>query len=105
MTSPPPDAASDRRVLVIAHTGRADAREVAREFCRGLTKNGMTLRLLEDEATELDLDLPDVDVDVVAPSADAAAECERRRSSAPVSPRRRASSWASNTSRSSVAAW
>jgi NAD+ kinase len=72
--APAPAAARDRRVLVIAHTGRADAREVAREFCRGLTKNDITLRLLQDEAVQLELDLPEVDV--VAPSADAAAECE-----------------------------
>ncbi len=69
-TAPP----GDRRVLVIAHTGRPDAREVAREFCLGLTKNGMSLRLLEEEATQLGLDLPDVEV--VTPSADAAGDCE-----------------------------
>jgi len=64
----------ERRVLVIAHTGRADARGVAVEFCRRLHGSGMSLRLLEQESDELDLDLGDVDV--VKPSGDAAAGCE-----------------------------
>jgi NAD+ kinase len=59
---------------VIAHTGRQDAREVAGQFCRALNKFGILLRLLEDEAAELDLDL--TDVEEVKPSADAAAGCE-----------------------------
>jgi NAD+ kinase len=63
-----------RRVLVIAHTGRAEARAVATEFCRGLHAQGMSLRLLTDEAARLALDLPDVEV--VEPRANAAAECE-----------------------------
>jgi NAD+ kinase len=69
-----PAASSERRVLVIAHTGRADARDVAREFCQGLTKQGLVLRLLAQEADELALDL--TEVEVVAPHADAAADCE-----------------------------
>jgi NAD+ kinase len=64
----------DRRVLVIAHTGRQEARDVAGQFCEALRKNGIVLRLLEDEAAELSLDLPDVEV--VKPHADAAADCE-----------------------------
>ncbi len=72
MTSPA--ASAERRVLVIAHTGRADARDVAREFCQGLTKQGLVLRLLAQEADELALDL--TEVEVVAPHADAAADCE-----------------------------
>jgi NAD+ kinase len=63
-----------RRVLVIAHTGRFEAQQVAREFCLGLTKHGLSLRLLEDEAAELALDLPEVEV--VTPHAQAAADCE-----------------------------
>jgi NAD+ kinase len=59
---------------VIAHTGRQDAREVAGQFCRALNTFGILLRLLEDEAAELDLRLPDVEE--VKPSADAAADCE-----------------------------
>jgi NAD+ kinase len=63
-----------RRVLVIAHTGRREAREVAGQFCLGLAKNGIALRLLEQEAADLMLDLPDVEV--VQPGAAAAAGCE-----------------------------
>ena len=87
MTPPdaPPDAPADssadssadaghRRVLVIAHTGRQEARDVAEEFCQGLDAHGMGLRLLEAEAADLDLDL--ADLQVVTPSADAAADCE-----------------------------
>jgi NAD+ kinase len=63
-----------RRVLVITHTGRADARDVAAQFCRSLQKHGIALRLLEDEAPDLPQDLEDVEV--VVAHADAAAGCE-----------------------------
>jgi NAD+ kinase len=72
VTSSP--ATEDRRVLVIAHVGREDAREVAREFCRGLTKNGLATRLLAEEASALGLAEPDVEV--VAADADPAGNCE-----------------------------
>src|SRR3954447_18246451 len=68
------DGNGARRVLVIAHTGREDARDVAAQFCTSLAKHGIGLRLLEDEAAHLPLDLPDVEV--VSPRADAAADCE-----------------------------
>ncbi len=77
MTSPATPSATDpdvRRVLVIAHTGREAAREVASQFCRSLHAHGIALRLLVDEAAELALDLPDIEV--VKPAADAAADCE-----------------------------
>ena len=63
-----------RRVLVIAHTGREDAREVAGQLCRSLHAHGIALRLLEDEADLLALDLPDVEV--VKATADAGVGCE-----------------------------
>lgn len=44
-----------RRILLLAHTGRADAREVARAFCKALTHHGIVVRLLADEASDLDL--------------------------------------------------
>jgi NAD+ kinase len=74
MNDDPAAATDERRVLVIAHTGRDDARAVAGEFCRRLHDSGMSLRLLEDEADDFDLDL--ADVEVVKPSGDAAAGCE-----------------------------
>jgi NAD+ kinase len=69
-----PAAPEHRRILVIAHTGREEARVVATAFCEALHKNDITLRLLQAEAAELRLDLPDVEV--VEPRADAAADCE-----------------------------
>ncbi len=69
----PESTPEDRRVLVIAHTGRAEAREVAADFCRGLYKNGIAVRLLAAEAADLELDH---DVEVVEPTAHAAADCE-----------------------------
>ena len=49
-----------RRVLLLAHTGRADAREVARAFCKALTGHGIAVRLLADEAADLELRASDV---------------------------------------------
>jgi NAD+ kinase len=46
-----------RRVFVLAHTGREDARDVAREFCRSLHEHGLEVRLLKDEAADLGLEL------------------------------------------------
>ncbi len=45
-----------RRVLVLAHTGRAEAREVARACVRALTGHGIAVRLLIAEAADLGLD-------------------------------------------------
>ena len=63
-----------RRVLVVAHTGREDARKVASQFCHALATHGLAVRLLEDEAEDLGLDLPDVDV--LGPGPAASADCE-----------------------------
>ncbi|MGI8901229.1 MAG: NAD kinase [Nocardioides sp.] len=51
-----------RRVLVVAHTGRPDAREVAARFCSALADHGIGVRLLRDEAEDLKLDLPGLEV-------------------------------------------
>jgi NAD+ kinase len=63
-----------RRVFVLAHTGREDAREVAGRFCRALAGHGLAVRLLEDEAADLALDLPDLET--VKPIAGATEGCE-----------------------------
>jgi NAD+ kinase len=47
---------------VIAHTGRPDAREVAARFAYALAEHGIGVRLLQDEAADLDLDLPGLEV-------------------------------------------
>jgi NAD+ kinase len=65
---------SPRRVFVVAHTGREEARAVAAEFCRALATHGLTVRLLADEAADLDVDLPGLDV--VEPSPGASSDCE-----------------------------
>lgn len=48
-----------RRVLVVAHTGRAEVRDVARACVQSLTTHGIAVRLLADEAD--DLGLTDID--------------------------------------------
>lgn len=63
-----------RRVLVIAHTGRDEARAVAREFCQALHAHGIGVRLLKEEAEDLALEIPDVES--VAPGPDASDGCE-----------------------------
>ena len=66
--------APQRRILVLAHTGRDEARAVATQFCKALHQHGIALRLLKDEAAELALDLPGVET--VEPSPDATEGCE-----------------------------
>src|SRR4051794_10190805 len=63
-----------RRGLVIAHTGRAEGREVAEQFCTALAKHGLGVRLLTGEASDLQLDIEDLEV--VAADGRASAGCE-----------------------------
>lgn len=63
MTAPPPGEQTDprpgqhpRRILLLAHTGREEAREVARAFVRALVEHGLGVRLLRSEAADLALD-------------------------------------------------
>ncbi|MBU1801721.1 MAG: NAD kinase [Actinobacteria bacterium] len=49
MSAPP----TSRRVLLLTHTGRAEARSVARSFIAGLTAHGVVVRLLAAEAKDL----------------------------------------------------
>ena len=49
-------ATAPRRVLVLAHTGRADARDVALAFTRALTSHGIAVRLLAEEIVDLDVE-------------------------------------------------
>jgi NAD+ kinase len=69
------DPAATRRVLMIAHTGRDDAREVARAFAKALTAHGLLVRLLATEAHDLGLAAADGGIEVVAEEA-ASASCE-----------------------------
>lgn len=67
-----------RRVLVLAHTGRALAREVARSFVKELTTHGIVVRLLRDEARSLTLDPDDYvpQVELTDSETDASHGCE-----------------------------
>jgi NAD+ kinase len=67
-----------RRVLLLTHTGRAEARDVARAFCKALTSHGIVVRLLADEAHDLDLEAGGFDppVEFVADESDAGHGCE-----------------------------
>jgi len=65
--------------MVLAHTGREEARAVATQFCEALHRHGLVVRLLEGEAADLDLDLDDLEI-VESPSnassRTASADCE-----------------------------
>jgi NAD+ kinase len=65
---------SGRRIFVVAHTGRPEARDVAVKFCGALHRHGLGLRLLADEAAELTLELSDVET--CEPSPEASVGCE-----------------------------
>jgi NAD+ kinase len=69
------DHSATRRVLMIAHTGRDDAREVARAFVKALTANDIVVRLLPHEAADLELEIGTAPVEVAA-EGDASSGCE-----------------------------
>ncbi len=70
--------AGPRRVLMLAHTGREEARAVSRGFCASLTGHGIIVRLLSKEAADLELDPEQYDppLEIVDDEASAALECE-----------------------------
>jgi NAD+ kinase len=61
-----------RCIFVLAHTGREDARDVARQFCKALRQHGLGVRLLREEAEELGLD----DVETVECNERSTTGCE-----------------------------
>lgn len=66
-----------RRVFVIAHTGRPDASKVAGQFCRALADHGIAVRLLADEADDLEPAVDGLpDLETVEAGPDAAVGCE-----------------------------
>jgi NAD+ kinase len=67
-------ATEQRRVFVIAHTGRPEAREVAARFVRALAGHDLVVRLLDDEAADLALDLPGIETVPHGPQASAGCE-------------------------------
>ncbi len=67
------DDPQPRRVLLLAHTGRDDARDVARAFAKALTTHGLLVRVRAEEAVELGLSADEVEV---VTEGDASAGCE-----------------------------
>ena len=67
-----------RRVLLLVHTGRAEAREVARAFCAALTAHDMVVRLLDREADDLGYLEPgnEPGIEIVVSEGDAGNGCE-----------------------------
>jgi len=55
VTDSSPTEPTGRRVLVLAHTGRAEVRDVARACVKALTGHGIAVRLLSNEARDLGL--------------------------------------------------
>ena len=80
-TSPAAPAAHEagrRRVLLLAHTGRDEAREVARAFCKALTGHGLVVRLLAAEAADLGVEPDQFDppLELADGEADVGVDCE-----------------------------
>jgi NAD+ kinase len=67
-----------RRVLLLAHTGRAEAREVARACARSLAQHGLVVRLLAEEADDLGVEPCHFEppIEVVPSGEDAGTDCE-----------------------------
>ena len=66
-----------RRVLMLTHTGRDEARQVALACFKALIAHGITVRMLADEVAELGPDLADQDGLEVAVGSETAGEgCE-----------------------------
>ncbi|GAA2150160.1 NAD kinase [Nocardioides koreensis] len=75
---PGADDEGRRRVLLLAHTGRVEAREVARAFCKALTGHGLVVRLLAGEAADLGVEADQFDppLELVDGEPDAGVDCE-----------------------------
>ena len=67
-----------RRVLLLTHTGRAEARDVARACVKALTGHGIVVRVPADEAESLELDAAAYDpaLEIVRLEQGAGADCE-----------------------------
>jgi NAD+ kinase len=73
VTHPTPDA--ERRILMLAHTGREEARDVAQAVVSALSAHGLVVRMLEDEAKQLELP-PGHGVETVTVDRAGPTECE-----------------------------
>jgi NAD+ kinase len=71
-----PTASTDvRRILVLTHTGRVEAREVATAFCKALVGHGLLVRLPASEAADLDVQAQE-GVEIAAAGEDPTVDCE-----------------------------
>ena len=76
--APPVEEGGRRRVLLLAHTGRDEAREVARAFCKALAGHGLVVRLLAAEAADLGVEPDQFDppLELANGEVDAGVDCE-----------------------------
>jgi NAD+ kinase len=75
VTEPGTTDTPPRRVLLVVNTRRVKALEVAGQFCGALNAHGIVVRLVDEDAAELNLDAEGL-VEVVPPDVDAAEGCE-----------------------------
>ncbi len=73
-----PDRLSVRRVLLLTHTGRPEARAVASSFIAGLTAHGILVRLLTSEAKDLGVEPEDYSplLELTGSETEAGKDCE-----------------------------
>ncbi len=65
-----------RRVLVVAHTARRDARELSRALVGRLHDHDIVVRMLAEEAADIGLDSGSVMLELVDATAEAGRDCE-----------------------------
>ncbi|MCW2817985.1 MAG: ppnK [Marmoricola sp.] len=65
----------ERRILLTAHTGREEARVIATQVATALQNHGLVVRMLEEEAKDLELP-PGCEVETVDAEDAAAQDCE-----------------------------
>ena len=75
MTEPGSTDTPPRRVLLVVNTRRVKALEVAGQFCGALNAHGIVVRLVEEDAPELNLEADGL-LEVVPADIDAGADCE-----------------------------
>ncbi|MFB9312260.1 NAD kinase [Nocardioides plantarum] len=67
---------TSRRVLLLAHTGRAEARAVAVAFVEGLTREGVVVRLMAAEAKDLGVAPTGSGIELTESETDASRDCD-----------------------------
>jgi NAD+ kinase len=75
VTEPGSTDTPPRRVLLVVNTRRVKALEVAGQFCGALNAHGIVVRLVDEDAAELNLEADGL-LEVVPADVDAGADCE-----------------------------